>query len=199
MEKVYRVLGINGSGSTEGATSKLLGRAIAECREQEADYQIVDLYKIPYMMPYRGYSHIPDKPVMEVLERMSAADVVIFATPVHWQQPSSLMKLLLDNMTYLEINQRLNGKVAGIIAHSEVDGGFHVVSEMAGTLNHMGFVIPPYATFFKNSNIKRVPATSWMWRDIKLLATNVMQMAFLMRYTETFEWKWNNEGVLKTE
>jgi len=86
---------------------------------------------------------------LKVIKQISEADIVIWATPIHWGQPSSLIQKLLERMDSDDVDH-LRGKksvfldkIAGIVVVGHEDGAQHVVGVLSNTLMWYGFCIPP--------------------------------------------------------
>lgn len=85
-----------------------------------------------------------------VLKKIAESDIVIFATPIHWGQPSSIMQKIIERLNqiddeYLESEKDtvLKHKVAGMVITGHEDGAQHVIGSLANALMWYGFVIPP--------------------------------------------------------
>lgn len=87
-----------------------------------------------------------------ILNTVLAADILIFATPVWWNNISSEMQRVIERMDELhdEIlagkGSRLEGKVGGVIVTGDSDGAQHVIAQIANFFNAVGVLLPPYAT-----------------------------------------------------
>ena len=192
------VVGINGSPRKSGGTVNMLREALSSSEANGAKSKLIHLldYK---MQPYRGdYNRKPDRESLRLLKELEKADCIILATPTHWLGPSSLMKIFVDNLTYLEVRGFvLQGKVVGVLAHCWEDGGFGVARDLAGILNTMGCVLPPYSMHMKNRFLKRNGQTDWMWTDSKLLGKNVVTMAEMEKETMP-DWSRRKSRFLKS-
>lgn len=87
----------------------------------------------------------------EIVEKIKAADVVIFATPVWWGQRSSLMQRVIERMDAFDEEvlaggrSALLGKVAGVVITGSEDGAQQVLGSILEVLTFMNFTIPPQA------------------------------------------------------
>lgn len=87
-----------------------------------------------------------------ILERLLSADIVIFATPVWWNNMSSLMQRVVERLD--ELHDRimegkpsgLENKKAGIIITGDSDGAQSIIAGLANFFNAIGLNLPPYAT-----------------------------------------------------
>jgi multimeric flavodoxin WrbA len=87
-----------------------------------------------------------------VLEKILASDLLIFATPVWWDNHSSLIQRVIERLDELhdEILEgkpsRLAGKVAGFVITGDSDGAQHIIGTLANFCNALGVLVPPFAT-----------------------------------------------------
>ena len=87
-----------------------------------------------------------------ILEKLQASDFVIFATPIWWDNQSSLIQRAVERLD--ELHDRimegkgspLDGKVGGIVITGDSDGAQHVIGNLSNFFNAIGVVVPPYAT-----------------------------------------------------
>ena len=82
-------------------------------------------------------------------ERVLAAEVLLFGTPIWIGHPSSIAQRVIERMdawlfSYDELGRKkVYGRVAGVAITGNEDGGHHVYAECAQALNDIGFVLPP--------------------------------------------------------
>jgi multimeric flavodoxin WrbA len=87
-----------------------------------------------------------------ILEKVLAASVIVFATPIWWANQSSLTQRVIERLDELHdyVMQGnpsgLEGKVAGIIITGDSDGAQAIIGNICSFLNGVGVVVPPYAT-----------------------------------------------------
>lgn len=128
----------------------------------------------------------------EILERVLAADIVIFATPVWWGIQSSLIQRAIERMDELNDEllatgkSRFQNKTGGIVITGGEDGAEHIIGNILNFMSWNGFTIPP------------APSVSWLGelgedtreafekkfrsKDIRQMAeTFVRNQAFLAR------------------
>lgn len=85
----------------------------------------------------------------EIVEKIKAADVVIFATPIWWGQRSSLMQRIIERMDAFDEEVIAGGrsallnKVAGVVITGSEDGAQQVLGSILEVLTFMNFTIPP--------------------------------------------------------
>lgn len=84
-----------------------------------------------------------------IVEKIKAAHVVIFATPVWWGQRSSLMQRVIERMDAFDEEfihggrSALLNKVAGIVITGSEDGAQQVMASIMEALSFMNFALPP--------------------------------------------------------
>ncbi|MCI9129524.1 MAG: NAD(P)H-dependent oxidoreductase [Eggerthellaceae bacterium] len=83
-----KILFINGSPEREGNTARL-ANVLLEGHQFET-LEIAD------MKIYDYGQHFEDDQFNEALERMNAADVLVFGSPVYWHDLSGMLRNLLD-------------------------------------------------------------------------------------------------------
>ena len=142
-----RTIAINGSSSNHGQTSGLLNQL-----------------GIPIYHLQHG--------IEPAYEAILKADVVAFATPTHWFNVSALMKQLIDRMEEGP-NYPCEGKAAFFIAVCNEDGGQQAINQMMAPFNHMGFLIPPYASYIYNSNMAEKSEDQWMLKGMTELKSRL--------------------------
>lgn len=171
----YFILGINGSPKKNSRTGKMLDRALMEVVKFGAEVQRIDLcdYKI---LPHSGelspekYIEDTDDDMPELQKLVLKADGIIFATPTHWLNMSSLMKLFTDRLTSLEdYNFLMEGKVAGFITYGPQGGAMNAAMILTMVANHMGMAIPPYAAIFDEGR-----GDEWLEKEYAVLAKNMV-------------------------
>jgi multimeric flavodoxin WrbA len=87
-----------------------------------------------------------------ILAKLQAADIVIFATPIWWNNQSSEMQRVIERLDEVhdEITDgktsRLEGKPFGIIVTGDSDGAQHIIANLANFANAVGMTFPPYST-----------------------------------------------------
>lgn len=104
-----------------------------------------------------------------IFARMSAADIVVFATPIWWGNMSSLMQRVVERMD--EVNDGLIkdgtsamlNKVGGMVITGAEDGTQNVIGSLGNFMAWNGFTVPP------------APSLSYLgWNDVD--AAGLMQI-----------------------
>jgi multimeric flavodoxin WrbA len=84
----------------------------------------------------------------EIADAISAADIVIFATPIWWGGRSCLMQRVIERMDAFDEEAHggravLLNKVAGIVITGSEDGAQAVMAGIMEVLSFMNFTLPP--------------------------------------------------------
>lgn len=89
-----------------------------------------------------------------IREKIVAADIILFGTPIWLGQPSSVCKRALERMdAFLDETDAQGrmvsyGKVAAVAVVGNEDGAHHVSAELFQALNDVGFTIPANAVAY---------------------------------------------------
>ena len=134
------VIAINGASTKDGRTSALL----------------LEL-GIPIC-------HLADG-VERARDAVLAADMVVFGTPTRWFNVSASMKDLIDQLPEAP-DYPCHGKSAYFLAVCDEDGAQQAINQMMAPLNHMGFRIPPYASYIYNTNMADKSEGQWQLRGM---------------------------------
>lgn len=87
-----------------------------------------------------------------ILQKILAADIIIFATPIWWNNLSSEMQRVVERLDELHDEvmtgkpSRLAGKVGGIVVTGDSDGAQSLIAGLANYFNAIGLTLPPYAS-----------------------------------------------------
>ncbi|MDQ3194212.1 MAG: NAD(P)H-dependent oxidoreductase [Bacteroidota bacterium] len=87
-----------------------------------------------------------------ILKQILAADIIIFATPIWWNNQSSEIQRVIERLDELhdetmEGNKsRLEGKVGGILITGDSDGAQTIIANLANFFNAVGLTLPPYSS-----------------------------------------------------
>ena len=99
---------------------------------------------------------IDDDDWPKILDRVLAADIIIFATPVWWGIQSSLIQRVIERMDELNDEllatgkSRFQNKTGGIVITGGEDGAEHIIGNVLNFMSWNGFTIPP------------APSVSWL-------------------------------------
>lgn len=186
-------LGLNCSlkhSKSPSSTDKLIGEVLSAMGIKGEIVRVVDLNIKPGVESDEGEGD--EWPAL--LERILAADILIFGTPIWLGQPSSVAKRVLERMDALlydkddEGRMRTFGKVAIVAVVGNEDGAHHCHAEIFQALNDVGFTVPACAGTYwvgtamgstdyidlRKPHEKTAEATA-------LLASNAMHLAKLLK------------------
>ncbi len=91
-----------------------------------------------------------------VHEKLLAAEILVIASPTWLGQPSSVAKRVLERMDAMLSETDDEGRpvaynrVAGVVVTGNEDGAHHVISEITGGLQDIGYTIPGQAWTYWN-------------------------------------------------
>ena len=96
-----------------------------------------------------GFQESDDDDWPDVVTKLKAADIVIFATPIWWGGRSSLMQRVIERLDALDEEYIASGrsalynKVAGVVITGSEDGALSTLGTIMMVLTFMGFTLPP--------------------------------------------------------
>jgi multimeric flavodoxin WrbA len=102
----------------------------------------------------------------EIAEKILAAEIIVFATPIWWGNQSSLMQRAIERLDQLhdELREtgksRLTNKVGGIVITGEEDGEQHITGNISNFLLSIGVTLPPLCAVSYQGEYKRATKTS---------------------------------------
>ena len=160
-----RVLGISGSSRQDPSMSKserLLVQALDRYRELGCETTLLRLKDLVIHHCEGNYSENPayctypcqsslkyeDDEMQKVYDAVLAADVLVLATPIRWNNHSALVQKFVERMNAIENqyswfgNRMIRNKVAALIIIGHVDGIQHVAGNLFNFLAWLGFHIP---------------------------------------------------------
>jgi multimeric flavodoxin WrbA len=152
MEQPIRVLVLNASlkhGPELSNTEELTGQVIESMKlHGPVEAEIIRLadMNIPVGL---SYSEGPDDQWPGIVDKLKAAHVVIFATPIWWGGRSSLMQRVIERLDALDEEYLATGrsallnKVAGVVITGGEDGAQATLGSILDVLTFMNFTIPP--------------------------------------------------------
>lgn len=116
-----------------------------------------------------------------IVDKIKAAQVVIFATPVWWGQRSSLMQRVIERMDAFDEEAHTPGgraellnKVAGIVITGSEDGAQQTMASIMEVLSFMNFTLPPQCCTYWVGEVGMDPKTDAQRRRVNKA---VVQMA----------------------
>lgn len=185
------ILGINGSTRKDGHVAGLLKSVMGSASKLGAETRIINLAEY-LILPHDG--KLDDKASIEDtsddmpgLQRLVLkADGLVLATPTHWFNMSSRMKLFTDRLTSLEHNKfLLEGKVAGLISYGPQGGALVPLMILTTVVLNMGMVIPPYCLIFDEGRNEK-----WPKYDKRVMAKNMLHQ---IKVSKRFNWGYPKE------
>jgi len=119
-----KILALIGSPRRRGNTDLLVDVAMGEAAKRGHEGEKLYLYEIKPCVDCRACKQGEKICVLKdgmpsIYNKIDAADVLIFGTPIYWYGPTAQMKLLIDRLRPFVANRHLEGKKAFLIAPSE--------------------------------------------------------------------------------
>ncbi len=163
--KGIRVLGISGSSRQVPGISKserLLVQALDRYRGFGCDTSLIRLQEMKIYECEGNYSENPayctypcqsslrydDDEMQMVYDAVLAADILVLATPIRWNNHSALVQKFVERMNAIENqsswfgNRLIVDKVVGLIIIGHVDGLQHVAGNLLNFFAWLGFHVP---------------------------------------------------------
>lgn len=100
-----------------------------------------------------------------IVEKIKAADIVLFATPIWWGGRSSLMQRVIERLDSLDEEYIASGrsallnKVAGIVITGSEDGAQATLGGIMEVLTFMNFTLPPECCTYWVGEVGEDPKT----------------------------------------
>jgi multimeric flavodoxin WrbA len=138
--------------SPEPSNTEALARVVVESLEKDGvDVEVVravDLDIAPGVTsePVRAGDAWPD-----VHDKLLASEILVIASPTWLGRPSSVAQRVLERMDAMlsETDDQdrpvAYNRVAGVVVTGNEDGAHHVISEISGALNDIGYTVPGQA------------------------------------------------------
>jgi multimeric flavodoxin WrbA len=108
---------------------------------------------IDYEIPPGTYSNMGANDEWPgILEKVLDSEIIILATPVWWDNQSSLIQRVIERLDELHDKilagepSPLEGKVGGIVITGDSDGAQRIIGNICNFFNAVGLLVPPYAT-----------------------------------------------------
>jgi len=112
-----------------------------------------------------GFKESEDDEWPSIVEKIKAADIILFATPIWWGGRSSLMQRVIERMDAFDEEVIAGGravllnKVAGIVITGSEDGAQAVMAGMMEVLSFMNFTLPPQCCTYWVGEVGEDPKT----------------------------------------
>jgi multimeric flavodoxin WrbA len=134
--------------SNTEALSKFLGEHF---NDKDIDYEIIKL--VDYNILPGTYNDMGEGDEWpQILEKILAAEIIIFSTPIWWNNQSSEIQRVIERLDEIhdEIMEgkksRLEGKTGGIVITGDSDGAQNIISNISNFYNAIGIALPPFST-----------------------------------------------------
>lgn len=139
----------NGEFSHTEVLSQLLAEKLKENGVESEMVRLIDHFIPPGIKTDMGLVDGKQDEWPDITRKMLAADILIFATPIWWGSPSSLMQRVVERLN--ELNDALEergeagflNKVGGMVVTGEEDGAQHVIGVLANFMSWNALTIPP--------------------------------------------------------
>jgi multimeric flavodoxin WrbA len=142
-----KILAIHGSPRTISSLTRHLASLVLQgAIENGAETELIDLCdsRVTPCTACEGCSFngicVFDDDVPLIIERMKAADGIIFASPVYIDNVTGQMKIFFDRLADAIHYQVLHGKYGCSIATTHTSGGEEIVAYQNHVLNYLGMV-----------------------------------------------------------
>jgi len=132
--------------SNTGELSELALSFMKEFGKTESEIIRISDMNIPVGLKFR---ESPDDDWPGIVDKINAANIVIFATPIWWGGRSSLMQRVIERLDALDEEYHKEGrsalynKVAGIVITGSEDGALSIIGTIMRVMTFMGFTFPP--------------------------------------------------------
>lgn len=176
------VIALNGSlkhkpdiSNTGEVVVEVIGNMGTKCEVASEIIRLSDC-NLPVGLGFRE-SDADEWPV--IVEKIKAADIVLFATPVWWGGRSSLMQRVIERFDALDEEYHASGrsalynKVAGVVVTGSEDGALQTMGSIMMVLTWMGFTLPPECAAYWVGEVGFPPADDRAKR-LKNQATKTM-------------------------
>ena len=111
-----------------------------------------------------GFRESDDDEWPGLVDKIKAADIVVFATPIWWGGRSSLMQRVIERLDALDEEYIASGrsalynKVAGVVITGSEDGALSTLGTIMMVLTFMGFTLPPECCAYWVGEVGQPPA-----------------------------------------
>ena len=146
-------------------TQEVADLVVAAIKERHADLAVETVRLSDLRLPVGlGFRETDDDQWPEIVPRLKAADIVLFATPIWWGGRSSLMQRLIERMDALDEEYIASGrsalynKVAGVVITGSEDGALSTLGTIMMVLTFMGFTLPPECAAYWVGEVGSPPA-----------------------------------------
>lgn len=199
----------------QGATQQVSSKVARLLAGKGFRVSVLDLYTLNIGECLGCFSVAPEKctypcvvsdDMDKVYKALIDSQAAVFVTPTYWVNVPGKLKNLVDRLTSLENNGfLLEGLIAAVIAINQVSGGWEAASWLAGVLNMMGALIPPYGiqVFYPRSlqnHLEKCLGEQareyWGDRDLTTLADNITHLCSLKIREHNFGFRKKGDQTL---
>ncbi|MBI5138586.1 MAG: flavodoxin family protein [Candidatus Vogelbacteria bacterium] len=195
--KAVGILGsITKSNGVETNSEELLGELLRKIRGEGVSAEMVKLGDLNFE---HGMNAEMNDDFKTVINAVLGADIVVWATPIHWGMPSSLIVKTIERMNsiddgYLETGKNpLKDKVAGMVVVGHEDGMQHVVGMLSNALLWYGFCLPPQCITYWvgemgqpfEQDVEKRRSNEETKRITKVAAENLVAYAKMIKVSKT--------------
>lgn len=129
--------------------TQALCEVVADILEKQEDVRCEIIRLRDYDIQAGTKTEIDNDDWPGIVKKMTASDIVIFATPIWWGIQSSLTQRAIERLD--ELNDELletgrsvfANKVGGIVITGAEDGAEHIIGNILNFMSWNGFSIPP--------------------------------------------------------
>jgi multimeric flavodoxin WrbA len=125
-----------------------------------------------------------------IREKVLASEILVVVTPTWLGQPSSVSKRVLERMDGMISETDDDGRpvaynrVAGVVVTGNEDGAHHVIAEISGGLNDIGYTVPGQSWTYWNKGpgpgedyLNDEEGHDWSASTAKAAASNLLAVA----------------------
>lgn len=123
-------------------------------------------------------------------EQLLESEILVVLTPTWLGRPSSIAQRMLERMDAMMTEPADDGtpvaynRVAGVVVTGNEDGAHHVISEVSGALNDLGYTVPGQAWTYWNQGpgpgkdyVSTGHGHEWSRNTAQLMAHNLFAVA----------------------
>jgi multimeric flavodoxin WrbA len=179
--------------AADSNTAKLVEAFITECTKQNIQVEVVDMSSLSYEpgTNIKTQSGAVDDLTL-LISKIVAADGLIVATPIWWNNHSSLVQALIERMDGLDnwsLDNRfwpLYGKVFACIISGASDG----VQSLAGNLFNWavetGFTVPPQCSIWSyGQRLEEIQKDKEFAERVEIACTNLLAWHLALKANKT--------------
>jgi len=164
---LLRVLTLNASlkHGTESSSTQEVADMVIEAMRSYASVEVDTVRLADADMPVGlGFKMSETDEWPSIVEKIHAADIVLFATPIWWGGRSSLMQRVIERLDSLDEGEgggrdSLLNKVAGIVITGSEDGAQATMASLMEVLSFLNFSLPPQCCAYWVGEVGQDPKT----------------------------------------